>query len=275
MPVHRLKTHLDKLPLTDEICKKLNAMPQDINFDPLFDRFQKNIYGNIKGLVRERLIKEQLEKHLPNIGNMHIADIGGGLGQMSEWFAERGAKVDYFDLSERMLSAAQQRLHRFNTQLQFFAGAFQNNLQQQYDIVFCQAVLEWLEDPMQGLKKMCMHVKPGGLLILMFFNKDSIVLRNLVRGNLNAAFADVRGKGDGLTPINPLEIHHVWQALDDHHMQRKHHFGIRCFTDLQDRNVQQRLGADTLFEFERQLCEKEPYRSLARYIGVIAQKPEL
>ncbi|WP_096084453.1 methyltransferase [Agaribacterium haliotis] len=247
---------------------------QDINFDPLFDRFQKNIYGGIKGQVRERLIKEQLDKHLEILPGMSVADIGGGLGQMSQWFLERGATVDYFDLSERMLESAKETLKQHSKHIEFKLGAFQRYLEKQYDIVFCQAVLEWLEEPIAGLNKLSQHLKPGGQLILMFYNLDSIKLRNLVRGNLNAAFGDLSGNGTGLTPINPLEAESIWQALDDLKLQRQHHFGIRCFTDLQDKKVQQRLGADTLFEFERELCEKEPYRSLARYIAVIAKAPE-
>lgn len=246
----------------------------DINFDGLFDRFQRNIYGGEKGLIRERLVKHHLVEYLPAITRtpMACADVGGGLGQMTHWLLSQGHHVDYCDLSKKMTQQAQKTTAKeYVENVRFFSGPFQEKLHGQYDLVHCQAVLEWLEAPYDGLQRLCQLVQPQGYLVLLFYNKTCMVLRNLIRGNLNAAFNYRGGDGIGLTPINPLEIDDVFTQLDSLGMSIQHWFGIRTFTDYQEKPIRQRLGVEALYEYERPLSTQDPYRSLARYIGVICQ----
>ncbi len=250
----------------------------DISFEALGERFEKNIYGSVKGALRERILHAQIEKHYPlHVGPARrCADIGGGLGQMSHWLAAQGHSVRYCDLSETMTARARQAYPSQSPgHIEFECGAFQTLFEhERFELVHCQAVLEWLEQPFEGLAKMADMVEPGGALILSFYNRDSLILRNLIRGNLNAAFEQTRGDGSGLTPIHPLDINEVLSAIEQHGFTLRHWFGIRCFTDYQSREVQQRLGTEALLPFELELSDREPYRRLARYIGIIATKSE-
>lgn len=245
----------------------------DINFDPLFERFSTNIYGSTKGYVRQHIVDKQLHALLDTLADSPIfcADIGGGMGQLSETLASRQHRVDYFDISEAMYNFAKNNTS-YRDKINFNCSPFQSGLTKSYQLITCQAVLEWLESPLDGLEILCNHVSQDGYLFLLFYNNASIILRNLVRGNLNAALADTSGNGSGLTPINPLEIDHIFSALTQHGLTIESWFGVRCFSDLQQRDVQQRLGKETLLEFEQQVSERDPFRAISRYVGVIAKK---
>lgn len=247
----------------------------DQNFDYLFDRFQKNISNNLKGRIRERIIQHQLLKQLPQLNKtpLRCADIGGGLGQVTHWLASMGHSVHYCDVSEKMHLAAQKSISKeLKQRVRFSHEAFQYCLNETYDFIHCQAVLEWLEHPKQGIEKLCTHVKKDGYLSLVFYNEASIILRNLVRGNLRAALGDIRGDGHGLTPINPLKIDTVFSALEAQGFTLQHWYGARCFTDYQTRDIQNRLGETVLFDAELETCTRDPFRSIARYVGIIARK---
>lgn len=245
----------------------------DINFDSLFDRFNKNIYGSTKGYIRQHIVNQQLTQLLAQINKSGLccADIGGGMGQLSQIMLEKHNKVDYFDISSSMCEAAKARTDK-SDDITFHCVPFQSALNEHYDLITCQAVLEWLEDPMEGLRILCNHVAREGYIFLLFYNKASIILRNLVRGNLNAAFGDTRGNGSGLTPINPLDIDDVFAMIEHNGLKIQSWFGVRSFTDLQQRDLQQRLGKETLLKFETALSEQDPFRSIARYVGVVAKR---
>ena len=119
---------------------------KDISFDPLFERFSGNIYGSRKGDIRLALLTEYLNQQSLVCNGRRVADVGGGLGQFTRYFAERDAIVDYFDLSGRMCShVTDQLIPDFPQQIKVHQGYFQEQLSQSYDIIFCNAVLEWLE----------------------------------------------------------------------------------------------------------------------------------
>ncbi len=61
-----------------------------------------------------------------------------------------------------------------------------------FDLVLCHAVLEWLAQPQQALHKLFGLIRPGGHLSLMFYNRDALIFRNLIRGNWRTACCRVR-----------------------------------------------------------------------------------
>ena len=96
-------------------------------------------------------------------------------------------------------------------------------------------------------------------------------MRNLILGNLNAAQNGYKGIGGGLTPPNPQSIEAVFSKLKKLNFSIDHWFGVRCFTDFQQRTARERLGADALVEHEIPVSYLDPFRSMARYIGVVAR----
>lgn len=250
----------------------------DISFDDLYDHFKNKIYGSEKGRLRQAVIEQALHLHLSDIFQMkdwQIADVGGGLGQATLMLAKHGHQVSYFDLSARMTAHARHEVEQAGLieSVQFNTGAFQSLLPgKQYDLVFAQAILEWLAEPELGLACLQQAVRPGGYFVLVFYNDLSIRFKNLLRGNYRQAFAeDLSGDRKGLTPINPLNANNVYHQIEQQGFEIVSKSGIRTFSDYLFPHVNREKLADAIQEAELTLSEQEPFLSLARYICVIAK----
>ena len=66
----------------------------DRHFDQLATRFAEKIYGGAKGAIRLAVLQADLAEALPD-RPLRVLDIGGGLGHMSLWLAERGHEVTF------------------------------------------------------------------------------------------------------------------------------------------------------------------------------------
>jgi S-adenosylmethionine-dependent methyltransferase len=250
-----------------------------VSFDGLVDRFQGQIYETRKGRLRMRLIDELYRRHLPldQLSEMNVLDAAGGLGQISHWFLEMNANVEYFDVSKDMVEAVTTSLSTFSEKNQFFAQ--QASItdfvpKTQYDIVNAHAVLEWLENPLETLDQLVTWVKPGGYLCLMVYNKHMLMLRHLMRGTLKRAMSgNMSGDKKGLTPISPLDPQEVHEILLDKGYEVITQAGIRSFSDLTEKTVLDWYSEDDVFNAELELCERRPYSDMARYVLFIAKRP--
>ena len=84
-------------------------MSTDRNFDDLAEKFQRKIYGSLKGQARIAVLRRDLERILSLKSaerRLAILDAGGGQGQLSLHYAAQGHKVVLCDISERMLELA-------------------------------------------------------------------------------------------------------------------------------------------------------------------------
>lgn len=249
-----------------------------VSFDHLKNRFAGQIYDSQKGRLRMRLIDELYRSYLPlpQLEQMRVLDAAGGLGQMSHWFLEMGAQVDYFDVSAEMVVAAETTLESWRASgllncTQASITDFQPK--QCYDLVNAHAVLEWLEQPMPVLQQMLTWVAPGGFLGLMVYNKHMLMLRHLMRGTLKRAMAgDIAGDKRGLTPISPLEPVEVRSAIENAGFKVLCQAGVRSFSDLTEKTILNWYDEDEVFQAELSLCQQRPYMDMARYVLFIAQK---
>lgn len=249
-----------------------------VSFEGLVNRFQGQIYQTQKGRLRMRLIDQLYRQYLPvsELANMQVLDAAGGLGQMSHWFLEMGAKVDYFDVAESMVEATQTSLQPWLEQKQLHCQQqsildFQPT--QRYDMVNVHAVLEWLEDPLATLPEIAKWVNVGGYLGLMVYNKHMLMLRHLMRGTLKRAMnGNIGGDKKGLTPISPMDPAEVAKALESAGFRVICQAGIRSFSDLTEKTILNWYSEDEVFSAEQQLCEQRPYCDMARYVLFIAQK---
>src|SRR5690606_13001596 len=91
-----------------------------------------------------------------------------------------------------------------------------SDLDDQFDLVLCHAVMEWMAEPQSLLPCLHRYIKPGGWLSLTYYNRHSLIFKNLLRTNFKKIIAqDFRGAKGSLTPINPLEPDQVDAWLSD------------------------------------------------------------
>lgn len=253
---------------------------QDRNFDKLLDKFEKKVYDTVKGEWRLKLLKEDLaafHNKSEQINPLSVWDAGCGFAQMSQWLAEAGHEMTLCDLSHQMLIRAKQNFADNNLQATFIEGPAQEVAKQlgEFDLVLFHAVLEWLAEPKQTLKAVANKVKTDGHLSLLFYNRNSVVIRNTLRGawRLEMLLNDeYMGKGKKLTPPNPQIPEEVCQWLEEWGFKIEVHTGIRVFHDFMTPEALGESDMDDLLALEYRYCREPTYRNMARYIHLLAKK---
>ncbi|MGL4858391.1 MAG: tRNA uridine 5-oxyacetic acid(34) methyltransferase CmoM, partial [Enterobacteriaceae bacterium] len=149
----------------------------------------------------------------------------------------------------------------------------EQHLTQPVDLILLHAVLEWLAEPQETLLLLQRCLRTGGMLSLLFYNKNGLLLRNVLLGNLAYVNAGMpKRKRRSLSPDHPLEPNLVYDWLMEMGMTITGKTGVRVFHDyLHDK---QQRETSQLLALEQRYCRQEPFISLGRYIHVMACKPE-
>ncbi|MCG8634963.1 MAG: methyltransferase domain-containing protein [Desulfobacterales bacterium] len=259
-------------------------METDRNFDDLAPRFERKVYGGLKGQIRlavlEKDLKEFYPRALKTAGDhpLQVLDAGGGYGPFSLSLARLGHEITLCDLSANMLDLATERFSRegVESKLTICHGpvqSFARTTDTHFDLILCHAVLGWVVDP-QALIRHLMGILPkGGMLSLTFYNLHGMIYKNLLRTNykkiLKKAYTGYRGS---LTPTWPRAPETVLKWLADHPLDILCHSGIRVFHDYildpADRDRDPETVRILELEFSRQL----PYRDLGRYQHILCVK---
>lgn len=254
---------------------------QDRNFDDLTHQFNQRIYKTSKGRIRLAVLERDLEEVVPSLFSvgqpLSILDAGAGEGILALKLAQAGHHVTLCDHSNQMLETAQRKAQELEVghRVTIMNGAIQELFpaDEQYDLVICHAVLEWVTQPQALVHTLLSCVKPGGLVSLMFYNYHSTVFRSLVRGYLEKALQQrFAGNGKGLTPINPLRPDQVIKWINNSDMDILVESGIRVFHDYMHKDVRDRRDEQDILQLEMRYSRQEPYRSMGRYYHMIGRK---
>ncbi|AXF76208.1 tRNA uridine 5-oxyacetic acid(34) methyltransferase CmoM [Erwinia tracheiphila] len=254
---------------------------QDRNFDDIAEKFSQNIYGTTKGRIRQAIVRQELDDILASLptGPLRVLDAGGGEGRTSCQLAALGHRVLLCDLSEEMLNRA--RTHAAekgvseNMQFkQISAQQISQDLDKPADLVLFHAVLEWVADPEAVLVALYDALVPGGVLSLMFYNVNGLMMQTLVLGNFGYMQADLRKrKRKTLSPDHPRDPEQVYGWLEDVGFVVENKTGIRVFHDYMRDRHKQTERFEEILALEKRFCRQEPFLSLGRYIHVTARKP--
>ncbi|GHG71720.1 tRNA 5-carboxymethoxyuridine methyltransferase [Alishewanella longhuensis] len=248
----------------------------DRNFDSLAGRFSQNIYNTTKGKIRQAVLMRDLLE-LPQLARPSaLLDVGGGQGQLALQLAALGHQVVLNDISGEMLQIAKTEAlaQGLLAQLSFIQSPLQQLHEQlagkNYPLVLCHAVLEWLADPQAAITALKQWVAPGGVLSLMFYNKEAHRFSNILYGNFDYVNADMRVKKPvRLNPQHPLVSNEVLDWCRQAGFSLLGKTGVRCFHDyLRDREQQQSHYTE-LEALELQYNRQEPYASLGRYTHLL------
>lgn len=265
---------------------------QDRNFDDLAERFQKNIYGGLKGQIRLAVLQRDCSEHLPiksfalkQHASAHdsdpkivwrILDAGGGQGQFSLDLARAGHQLVICDISAEMLKVAEAQIKKegLESQVTLIHCAIQDLSkhieQQEFDFVICHAVMEWMQHPDELLPALMKHLKPNAYLSLIFYNVNSLIFKNCLRTNFKKIInQDYAGTAGSLTPINPLKPETVLNWVANQPLSLLSHSGIRVFHDYIFNETHREREPEELIKVELQMSQQEPFRSLGRYIHLL------
>lgn len=242
---------------------------QDRIFDGLADKFANSLYATARGQIRLAVLDQVLSRSLPQDGAPAL-DVGGGLGQMSVWLAERGHRVTLAEPSAEMLARARAEFGELPIRaLQAPIQALPELAPGPWPLVVCHAVLEWLAQPRLAVATLKSLLAPGGRLSLMVFNRDALRFSNVVKGNLDKALED-RLSGTGqrqrLTPISPLTHADIERWCREEGLVIESVAGIRIFHDYLRERAPSEERLETIIELEKRYCQVEPHWRLGRYL---------
>jgi S-adenosylmethionine-dependent methyltransferase len=222
-----------------------------------------------------------------------VVDAGGGTGQLAVALAGRGYRVTVVDTSAAMLATCAQRaadagaavaervtgIHGDAADLPDLLGP------DSQDAAVCHDLLTQVDDQAALLASLAGVLAAGGVLSLGFANRDWLALRAGRRGDHAAALRLARGGGSGgLMPRPPvgggeaLTLAEAEAELDKAGFDLVAASGVGVFSDTGDDDLDRGERA-TLVELERLVAGREPYRSSARTLHLIARRrifrPEL
>ena len=258
-------------------------MSNDRNFDDLARRFTDNIYGSPKGQIRLAILKEELDTFLsrfPENTCLRVLDAGCGPGYMALYLAQRGHEVVLCDHSAEMLQRAQQLFAEQapDAKVTFIESPLQalpEHVDGKFDLLLFHAVLEWVTQPQQVLQQLLSLLQPQGYFSLLFYNRNSLVFRNLLRGNFRKVASDqFAGDPKSLTPTNPLLPQEVYGWLESMGLSILARTGVRILYDYLPRDILQQRSLEDILDMERRHCRQEAFINLGRYIHVLSQLQE-
>lgn len=257
--------------------KTKNTFPHgDQSFQDRVAHLQKNIYGSDKGRLRLAVLQRDLKPIIQIDKTLSVLDAGCGLGLMSEWVLQHGHRVLACDNAEEMVDQAKSRLQHF-PQARFLHSSVQSLptdvAAEKFDVIFCHAVLEWIENQEDFIEHLCALLKPNGTLSLMFYNAWAREMAQLVYGNFDYIDRNYQVRQRvKLNPHWPCFPDKLEQQLNACGMTVHSRSGIRIFYDIiRDKSHYQTLS-DDIFRHELRVSQQYPYWQMGRYVHFLAKK---
>jgi S-adenosylmethionine-dependent methyltransferase len=221
-----------------------------------------------------------------------VVDAGGGTGQLAVALARHGYRVTVVDTSAAMLATCAQRaadegggVAERVTGVQGDAADLPGLLGEgSQDAAVCHDLITRVDDRAALLASLAGVLAEGGVLSLGFANRDWLALRSARRGDHADALRLVAGGSGGLMPRPPvgggeaMTLDEVEVELDKAGFELVTASGVGVFADAGDDELG-RGELAALVELERLVAGREPYRSSARTLHLVARRrvfrPEL
>lgn len=248
------------------------------------------------GRIRREVTWHNLAPHLPSMSPCTIAkaghsprvlDAGGGSGGLALRLVRDGYSVWLLDYARAMLDQARQaaqdlpqearaRLNLCPMSANDVARAFAPGF---FDAVTCHTLIEYLPDPRSTLCALTSLLSEGGVLSVSFVNHHAQVLRR-VWSQVDPAGALV-GLEDGTfcatlfgVPGVAYTAEEVTAWLADLGLTVTATYGVRVFADyVPGERLDDPDFFDALLRLELAAATRAPYKLLARYVQVVAQRP--
>jgi S-adenosylmethionine-dependent methyltransferase len=201
-----------------------------------------------------------------------VVDAGGGTGQLAVALARHGYRVTVVDTSAAMLATCAQRAADAGAEVAGRVTGVQGDALELsgllgpggQDAAVCHDLLTRVDDQAALLASLAGVLTDGGTLSLGFANRDWLALRAGRRGEHADALRLVNG-GEAMT------LAEAEAELDKAGFELVTAAGVGVFSDAGDDDLDRGEQA-ALVELERQVAGREPYRSSARTLHLVARR---
>lgn len=245
--------------------------------------------ASLRTAVVWEVLKDALDHRAKETGRdtLDILDTGGGTGNFAVPVAKLGHRVTVVDPSPNALFALERRAaeagvaDRVGGVQGDALGLFDVVEREGYDAVLCHGVLEYVDDPAEGLRNVVAALRPSGTLSLLAAGSGGAVLARALAGHFNEArqaLTDPAGRwGDGDPVPRRFTAEQLRELADGAGVEVGAVHGVRVFADLVPGVlVDTEPGAmEALLKLEAAAAELAAFHAVATQLHVLGEKRAL
>ncbi|HEX5567807.1 MAG TPA: methyltransferase [Streptomyces sp.] len=244
------------------------------------------LHASLRTAVVWEVLREALEDRAKAAGRetLDVLDTGGGTGNFAVPVARLGHRVTVVDPSPDALFALERRAAEEDVAdrvrgVQGDAhGLFDVAERGGYDVVLCHGVLEYVDDPAEGLRNSVAALRPqGGTLSVLAAGLGGAVLARALAGHFSearAALSDPDGRWGSGDPVprrfTPEQLTELVTASG---VEVGAVHGVRTFADLVPGVLvgTEPGAAEELARLETAVAELPAFQSVAAQLHVLAR----
>ncbi|WP_406728007.1 methyltransferase [Streptomyces sp. GD-15H] len=231
------------------------------------------------------ILQDALERRAEATGRpgLDVLDTGGGSGHFAVPLARLGHRVTVVDPSPNALFALERRVveedvaDRVRGVQGDVHGLFDVAERGGYDAVLCHGVLEYVDDPAEGVRNTVAALRPGGVLSLLAAGLGGAVLARALAGHFKEArqaLDDPNGRwGTGDPVPRRFTVDRLTALVEDAGLRVGAVHGVRVFADLVPGVlVDTEPGAlEALLKLETAAAELDAFHAVATQLHVLGE----
>ncbi|MFD3552934.1 class I SAM-dependent methyltransferase [Streptomyces goshikiensis] len=243
--------------------------------------------ASLRTAVVWEVLKEALDRRVKATGRdvLDVLDTGGGTGKFAVPVARLGHRVTVVDPSPNALFGLERRVSEAGVAdlVRGVQGDAQGLLEvverDAYDVVICHGVLEYVDDPAEGVANAFAALRPGGVLSLLGAGLGGAVLARALAGHFTearTALADPAGRwGTGDPVPRRFTAEQLTELVGGAGLEVGAVHGVRIFADLVPGVlVDTEPGAvEALLRLEEAAAELPAFHAVATQLHVLGEKP--
>jgi SAM-dependent methyltransferase len=235
------------------------------------------------------LLKEALARQAKLTGRaaddgLEVLDTGGGTGNFAVPVARLGHRVTVVDPSPDALFALERRAAEAGVteRVRAVQGDAHDLLEvvapQAHDVVLCHGVLEYLDDPGEGLGNVVGALRPSGTLSLLAAGRNGAVLARAIAGHFAEAqrgLADPDGRwGEGDPLPRRFTVEELTALAAGAGLEVASVHGVRVFSDLVPGVLvdTEPAALDALLKLEMAAAELPAFHAVATQLHLLAHR---
>ncbi|MER5887680.1 methyltransferase [Streptomyces sp. NPDC001941] len=232
------------------------------------------------------VLKDALERRVKATGqdSLDVLDTGGGSGNFAVPVARLGHRVTVVDPSPNALFALERRAaeagvaERVSGVQGDISGLFDVVAREGYDAVLCHGVLEYVDDPAEGVRNAVQALRPDGALSLLAAGLGGAVLARALAGHFTEArqaLGDPDGRwGEGDPVPRRFTADQLTALVTGAGVEVGAVHGVRVFADLVPGVlVDTAPGAvEALLQLEAAAAELPAFHSVATQLHVLGER---
>ena len=244
--------------------------------------------AGLRTAVVWEVLQEALDRRVKATGRpaLDVLDTGGGSGNFAVPLARLGHRVTVVDPSPNALFALERRAAEADVAdrvqgVQGDAhGLFDVAERGAYDVVLCHGVLEYVDDPAEGLRNAVAALRTEGVLSLLAAGLGGAVLSRALAGHFTEAkraLEDPDGRwGQGDPVPRRFTAGQLTGLVEGAGLRVGAVHGVRVFADLVPGVlVDTEPGAlEALLKLEEAAAELPAFHSVATQLHVLGETPE-